>query len=186
MSSLAEGEKKSLLRVARRALIAAVTRIPWTEDLPGDPALMRPAGAFVTLFYKGRLRGCIGQLSLQTPLVEVTTHCARAVASEDPRFPAVTAEELPSIEIEISVLSELADIKPTQIEPGKHGLLVSNGSHRGVLLPQVAVQFRWNVVRFLEAACEKAGLSKDAWKSGTTRIQAFTAEVFREAEFQNE
>jgi AmmeMemoRadiSam system protein A len=186
MSSLAEGEKESLLHVARRALIAAVTRIPWTEDLPVDPALVRPGGAFVTLFYRGRLRGCIGQLPCDAPLVEVAAHCARAVASEDPRFPALTAEELPAIEIEISVLSELVDIKPEQIEPGKHGLLVSNGSRRGVLLPQVAVQFRWNGIRFLEATCEKAGLPNDAWKSEGTRIQAFTAEVFRKAEFPNE
>lgn len=186
MSSLAESEKKSLLHVARRALIAAVTRAPSIQDLPDDPALMRPGGAFVTLFCKGRLRGCIGQLPLQTPLVEVTAHCARAVASEDPRFPAVSAEELPAIEIEISVLSELIDIKPEQIEAGTHGLLVSNGLRRGVLLPQVAVQFRWNGIRFLEATCEKAGLASNAWKSGATRLQAFTAEVFREAEFQNE
>ena len=186
MSSLAESEKKSLLQVARQALTSAVNRNSSMDPLPDDGALMRSGGAFVTLFCGGRLRGCIGQLPFATPLVEVTAHCARAVASEDPRFPPVTVEELPVIHIEISVLSELVEVKPEQIVPGTHGLLVSNGSRRGVLLPQVAVQFRWDGTRFLEAACEKAGLPKDAWKSPATRIEAFTAEVFGEAEFQNE
>ena len=186
MSSLAESEKRSLLQVARRALTAAATGIPSTESLATNPALMQPGGAFVTLFHKGRLRGCIGQLPFETPLVEVAAHCARAVASEDPRFSPVTAEELPAIQIEISVLSELVEVKPEQIVPGTHGLLVSNGSRRGVLLPQVAGHFHWDGTRFLEATCEKAGLPKDAWKSPATRIEAFTAEVFGEAELQNE
>jgi AmmeMemoRadiSam system protein A len=187
MSSLAESEKLALLRIARRSFTAAVERRPSMEEAPDETAadirsLSQPGGAFVTIFRKGRLRGCIGRLASQSGLTDLVTHCARAVASDDPRFPRVEPEELPLVEIELSVLSEPADISPEEIEPGKHGLLVTRGSHRGVLLPQVAVQFHWNGMRFLEATCEKAGLARDAWKSPETRVQAFTAEVFSEME----
>jgi AmmeMemoRadiSam system protein A len=186
MVSLAEGEKKSLLHVARSALTAAAERRSFTKDVPADGGLVRPGGAFVTLFRSGRLRGCIGQLPSQTSLVDVVACCAKAVASEDPRFPRVIPEELAGIEIEISVLSGLIDARPEEIEIGKHGLLVSNGLRRGVLLPQVATQFHWNPMRFLEATCEKAGLTPDAWKNPETQVQSFTAEVFSEAEFRNQ
>jgi AmmeMemoRadiSam system protein A len=186
MASLADCEKKALLEVARRALVAAVQRHEPMDNSPGEGALACPGSAFVTLFLRKRLRGCIGQLPCQTELVDVVAHCAKAAASEDPRFTPVRPEELPHIEIELSVLSPLIDIPPEQIEPGKHGLMVSNNERRGVLLPQVATQFHWNGIRFLEATCEKAGLSKDAWKARETRVQAFTAEVFSEAEFQRD
>jgi AmmeMemoRadiSam system protein A len=187
MSSLVESEKKTLLQVARDALTAAITTASYfPADAAADSSLAQPGSAFVTIFRKGRLRGCIGQLSSKARLVDVVAHCAHAVASQDPRFRPVQPEELPEIDIEISVLSELSDIKPEEIETGGHGLMVSSNSHRGVLLPQVAIQFHWNRIRFLEATCEKAGLSKDAWKNAGTRIQAFTAEVFSdEAEFRN-
>jgi hypothetical protein len=183
MSSVAENEKKTLLGIARLAFTAAVELRPAPET-PSEAALVRPGGAFVTIMRNGRLRGCIGQLPSGTRLVDVVAHCAYAVASEDPRFPRVPPDELPSIEIELSVLSELFDIKREEIKPGEHGLFVSNGSRRGVLLPQVALQFHWDGTRFLEATCEKAGLARDAWENDSTRVQAFTAEVFSEAEFQ--
>ena len=183
MSSLAEGEKKLLLEVARGALTAAVERrgIP---EFPTHAPLSQPAGAFVTITRDGRLRGCIGQLPSGVRLIEVVAFCARGVASEDPRFPPVQPGELSTLDIELSVLSELTDIQPDEIESGKHGLFVTNGSRRGVLLPQVAVQFQWSGMRFLEAACEKAGLPRDAWKNRQTRVQAFTAQVFSESEFR--
>jgi uncharacterized protein len=184
MASLADSEKKALLEVARCALVATVRHHQRNGDLPREGALSCPGGAFVTLFLSNRLRGCIGRLPSKTPLVDVVARCAEAVSSEDPRFARVVPEELEGIEIELSVLSPLSDVRPDQIEPGKHGLLVSNGARRGVLLPQVATQFHWNGIRFLEATCEKAGLAKDAWKARQTRVQAFTAEVFSEAEFR--
>ena len=179
MSSLAESEKKILLEVARRTLIAAVQRneIP---SMPDMASLSGPGGAFVTITRNGRLRGCIGRLPCNASLVEVVALCARAVPTEDPRFPRVRPDELPAIEIELSVLSPLFQITPEQIEPGKHGLFVSNDTRRGVLLPQVALQFHWGGMRFLEAACEKAGLARDAWKHPATLVQGFTAEVFSE------
>jgi len=183
MSSLAESEKKALLEVARQALIAAVEH----SDTPvlSDIASIRGAGgAFVTITRNGRLRGCIGRLPSDASLIKVVAVCAQAVASEDPRFPRVQPEELPAIDIELSILSALVKIRPEEIEPGKHGLFISNGMRRGVLLPQVAVQFHWNGICFLEAACEKAGLARDAWKHPATIVQAFTAEVFSERELR--
>ena len=186
MCSLAESEKKLLLQVARQALVAAAEHRPPDKFIRDSVLLNQPGGAFVTITRSGRLRGCIGQLPSGIPLVNVVEHCARAVASEDPRFPPVLPYELAEIEIEISVLSPLSDIRPEAIEPGKHGLFVSSGNYRGILLPQVAVQFRWGGIRFLEATCEKAGLPRDAWKQPGTRVHAFTAQVFTESEFREQ
>jgi AmmeMemoRadiSam system protein A len=111
----------------------------------------------------------------------VVAHCARAAVLEDPRFEPVRTEEVPQIEIELSVLSELEDALPGRIEPGRHGLIVSRGQQRGLLLPQVAAEFRWTAERFLEETCLKGGLEPAAWKDSSTRIQVFTAEVFSES-----
>ena len=105
-----------------------------------------------------------------------------AAALEDPRFTPMNVAELDGVEIEISVLSPLSEISPNQIEAGRHGLLVSSRGNRGVLLPQVALEHQWEARRFLEETCVKAGLERDAWKDTQTRIQAFTAEIFSEAE----
>jgi AmmeMemoRadiSam system protein A len=131
---------------------------------------------------RGKLRGCIGQLSSSDPLTQVVAYCARAAALEDPRFHPVSPDELAGIDIEISVLSPLKTIAPGEIEVGKHGLMVSQAWQRGVLLPQVAAEFHWGVERFLEETCVKAGLGRHAWKDPATRICAFTAEVFSESD----
>jgi uncharacterized protein len=182
MYSLADSEKKLLLKVAREAVVAAVAGGEFSEKLPDSEGLRSPAGAFVTLRRGTRLRGCIGQLTGQEALVDVVAYCARAAALEDPRFRPVRADELPDLDIEISVLSPLEDITPDKIVAGKHGLMVSRGWDRGVLLPQVATEFNWSAERFLEETCVKAGLAPDDWKDPETRIQAFTAEVFGESE----
>jgi uncharacterized protein len=181
MSSLAEAAKQTLLDVARRAVRLAAERGELLADLPSDEVLQRPTGAFVTLHRFGRLRGCVGQLASNEPLISVVAYCAMAAALEDPRFTPMNAAELDGIEIEISVLSSLAEISPDQIEAGKHGLLVSNRGNRGVLLPQVALEHQWEARRFLEETCVKAGLEREAWRDAQTRIQAFTAEIFSEA-----
>jgi AmmeMemoRadiSam system protein A len=180
MSPLADREKQLLLELARRALVAGVEKRELTQYFPDAEMLQQPGGAFVTLHRRGRLRGCVGQLPSKDPLVEVVAHCAKAAALEDPRFKPVPAEELAEIEIELSVLSPLEDVTLEKIEAGKHGLVVSHGWRRGVLLPQVATQFSWQAERFLEETCVKAGLEREAWKDPHTRIQAFTAEVFAE------
>jgi len=183
MSSLAEREKQLLLQIARSALTLGVANKPPPHDFPAEEFLQQPAGAFVTLHRRGRLRGCVGQLPGRDALAAVVAHCARAAALDDSRFDPVTSTELSEIDIEVSVLSALQDVTLEAIEPGKHGLLVSRGMQRGVLLPQVATQFKWQAQRFLEETCVKAGLQRDAWKDSATRVQAFTAEVFSEAAF---
>jgi AmmeMemoRadiSam system protein A len=183
MSSLGSSEKRLLLALARRALTLAVQGRASLEEFSKDEALQQPSGAFVTLHYGKRLRGCVGQLPSKDSLAAVIAHCAKSAALEDPRFDPVRLDELPGIEIELSVLSQLMEATKEQIEPGKHGLIVSCGCKRGVLLPQVATQFHWDAVRFLEETCVKAGLGPNAWQDESTRVQTFTAEVFSEADF---
>lgn len=179
MPPLNEADQLHLLRLARQALEEGVRyhRLPELE--PPTEALREARGAFVTLHREERLRGCIGHIEALRPLYETVCECALAAALRDPRFPPVTAEELAGLCIEISVLSEFIDIDPDQVEVGSHGLLVSQGPRRGLLLPQVAIQWKWDRERFLEETCLKADLSKDAWRHGA-RIQAFTAQVFSE------
>lgn len=184
MSSLADCEQQTLLEFARRALTAAVENLEFLETPPAIEILQRPAGAFVTLHRRGRLRGCIGQLASNNPLIQVVTYCARAAALEDPRFEPVRPHELAELEIELSVLSSLFEIRFDEIVIGRHGLLISRGWQRGVLLPQVAAEYGWSAHRFLEETCTKAGLECDAWKHPDARVEAFTAEIFSEADFR--
>jgi len=183
MSSLADREKQLLLQIARSALTQAVENKPPLQNSSAAEIFQQPAGAFVTLHRRGRLRGCVGQLPGRDSLAAVVAHCARAAALDDSRFEPVAPAELSEIAIEVSVLSPLEDVALEVIETGKHGLVVSQGRQRGVLLPQVASQFNWGAQRFLEETCVKAGLDREAWKNPATRVQAFAAEVFSEAEF---
>lgn len=182
MSPLHNLEKRALLDIARRALSLIITerRELWVPSPAGN--LARPAGAFVTLHLRGRLRGCIGRMESLDPLADVVAQCAAAAATEDPRFSPLQAHELMDLAVEISVLSALEIARPEQIEPGKHGLLISRGVLKGVLLPQVATQFRWTRERFLEETCRKGGLEPEAWMHPDTRIEIFTAEVFSESD----
>lgn len=186
MHSLGSREKQALLQVARRALTLAVEGGETHGNVSADANLSRPCAAFVTLHAGKRLRGCIGQLDWNEPLVQVVAYCAKAAALEDPRFEPVRPGELAGIEIEISVLSPLEEVTLDRIHVGEHGLVVSRGWQRGVLLPQVATQYRWDAKRFLEETCVKAGMEKDAWKDPTTRVYGFSAEVFGEADFKSQ
>lgn len=181
MPSLGDRQKKLLLQIARRAMIAAVQGERPSEIVAEDD-LCQPGGAFVTLHRGSRLRGCIGQLPGEEPLAQVVAHCSGLAALEDPRFRSVAPEEIVAIHIEISVLSMPQDIAPHDVVIGTHGLLISRASERGVLLPQVATRFGWSALRFLEEACVKAGMEPQAWKDPNVRIQAFSAEIFSEAD----
>jgi AmmeMemoRadiSam system protein A len=186
MSSVGNLEKKLLLEVARNAVTAAVERREISSEPPQGADLKGFGGVFVTLRRRGRLRGCIGQTVSGEALVEAVAHCAKAAALEDPRFDPIGPHDLAEVEIELSVLSRFEEIAPERIEAGKHGLMVSQGWRRGVLLPQVAVEFRWTAERLLEETCVKAGFERDAWKDPEMRIQAFTAEVFSESDLRAE
>jgi AmmeMemoRadiSam system protein A len=179
MPRLDEQERQFLLRVARQSVEEAILgRLPPQVD-PASPALLEPRGAFVTLKARGQLRGCIGHVVASQPLYRTVQDCARLAAVCDPRFKPVRADEVPNLRIEISVLSPLEPIRPDQVEVGRHGLMVTIGVRRGVLLPQVPIEWNWGRERFLEETCLKAGLAPDAWRHGAT-IEAFTAEAFSE------
>jgi AmmeMemoRadiSam system protein A len=186
MSLLGNRKKQLLLELARRAVTVAAERREFLEALPEETNLEQSGGAFVTLHHRGRLRGCIGQVTSTGSLIQIVAYSAKAAALEDPRFPPVRPDELAELEIELSVLSLLEEIAPERIEAGKHGLIVSRGVRRGVLLPQVASQYRWTAERFLAETCVKAGFERDAWKDPGTRIYAFTAEVFSESDFRTD
>jgi AmmeMemoRadiSam system protein A len=180
MPPLTEEDRKILLRLARQAMEKGVCGAPEPKELPNPaPALVEPRGAFVTLRKHGDLRGCIGHVQSFAPLYKTIQECAVAAALSDPRFRPVTPDETPLLHIEISVLGTAEEIAPDQIVIGVHGLIITRGWHRGLLLPQVPVTWNWDREQFLEETCLKAGLPIDAWKKGA-RIEAFTAEVFEE------
>jgi len=180
--SLTEKEKQTLLSVARKAVEQAV-RDQKTYEPPAfaDEALNQEHGAFVTLTESGGLRGCIGYTSAVKPLYLTVRDTAILAALRDPRFHRVSAEELPRLEYEISVLSPLRRVYDVQqIAIGRHGLLMKNGDREGLLLPQVPVEQHWDRTRFLEETCVKAGLAPSCWKEEETDIFSFTAVVFAE------
>jgi AmmeMemoRadiSam system protein A len=180
MSRLSSDDWVALVGIARRAIASAILekRIP---DFPPYPAaLSEPGGAFVSLYRGGSLRGCVGQVENPGPLADVVARSAINAALHDSRFPPIRAEEIETLEIEISVLTAPERILPEAIVAGRHGLLVARGSSRGVLLPQVATERKWSGQRLLEETCVKAGLASDAWRDPTTQVFGFTAEVFSE------
>jgi AmmeMemoRadiSam system protein A len=178
---LDESQRKALLGIVRRTLEGYIGsgKVPPEEGAPGT--LAAPGAAFVTITKNGRLRGCIGYTEAVAPLFKVVQEGAVAAATEDPRFPPVTPKELPSLRVEISVLTPLFPIRPEEVEVGRHGLMVEQGRMRGLLLPQVPVELGWDRETFLDQVCVKAGLPPSAWKRGAN-LRAFTAEVFGEEE----
>jgi AmmeMemoRadiSam system protein A len=183
---LSQDEKKALLITARIAIEVALGERK-TDSIPFDPQIFsEKRGAFVTLHNNGELRGCIGYVLAYKSLRE--TVCEMAVAAcRDPRFRPVDANELSDIDIEISVLSPLRQIKDIrEIEVGRHGLYIKNGSYSGLLLPQVATDYHWDSEAFLQQTCRKAGLPADAWRYEDTVIKIFSAQVFGEKEPSSE
>jgi MEMO1 family protein len=180
--SLTAEEKKYLLNLAKKSVDTAVRKGKMLECSDGgysDLALDR--GAFVTLTIGGQLRGCIGYTSPFQSLYLTVRDVAHHAALKDPRFPAVSEKELPRLEYEISVLSPLRRVTGTErIKIGTHGLIIKKGPYEGLLLPQVATDYNWDTVTFLEQTCHKAGLPADAWKDPDTDIFYFSALVFGE------
>lgn len=173
-------QKQALLTIAREAItgqLAGETSIfAVSEPLPDA------SGVFVTIKRHGELRGCLGTLEMRADLPSEVARCAQDSAARDPRFPPVTAEELLETTLEISILGSLESIDPldpTAFEIGRHGLVVERGDQRGLLLPQVALEWGWSREQFLQRTCQKAGLPADAWRHGA-QVFRFAAEVFGE------
>ncbi|HYK91984.1 MAG TPA: AmmeMemoRadiSam system protein A [Acidobacteriota bacterium] len=178
---LDESDKSELLRLARSTLETYFSGGRPADYHASRPSLLVPRGAFVSLHCGEELRGCIGQMFGDRELYRVVQHCVLSAALEDSRFDPVTPEELPCLKIEISALTPLEQIHSVEeIEVGRHGIYITRGFHRGLLLPQVATQYRWDRETFLAQTCRKAGLPETAWRDPKTSIQIFTAEVFSE------
>lgn len=142
------------------------------------------AGVFVTLKEEGELRGCVGFVSPPSSLVVSLMEAAVLAATEDPRFLPLSEEELDRVELEITVLGKPSPLKTDggKIDPpikiGLHGLIVESRFGRGLLLPQVATEWGFNVEEFLKATCVKAGLDGNCWKKSSSRLFFFEAMSF--------
>lgn len=186
MYGIEDGEY--LVKLARKTIEGYLRdgRIPEAEEVPEK--LKEKAGVFVTLetYPKKDLRGCIGYPEPVMPLVEALRRAAISAATNDPRFPPLLPEELESIIIEVSILSQPELIKtppkeyPKEIVIGKHGLIAEHGFNRGLLLPQVAFDENWSEEDFLSHTCMKARLLPDAWLQVETKIYRFAGIVFAE------
>jgi AmmeMemoRadiSam system protein A len=169
-------ERQLLLQLAHDA-ITMILEQREISTAPPSAHLAEPRGAFTTLYYRGALRGCVGYVLPVTSLYRTVAETARGAAFDDSRFAPVTREEARELQVSLSVLSPPQLIQPDQVEVGRHGLLISLGPFRGLLLPQVAVEHGWDRTTFLEQTCRKAGLPLKAWQTGA-KIEAFTAEIF--------
>lgn len=180
--NLNEKEKQTLLRLARNTVEQSVTNhtIPEIDPSSLSDNLKTDCGAFVTLNKHGALRGCIGRFDAEEPLYKVIQEMAVAASSQDYRFSPVAKNELPELEIEISVLTPLKKIKSIdEIEMGKHGIYIKKGLQSGTFLPQVAKETGWSKEEFLgHCAEEKAGIGWDGWKDAD--IYTYEALVFSE------
>lgn len=180
---LNEEQKKQLLSIARKTLEAVTRGEPIPDVQTDDPVLHERRGCFVTLKINQQLRGCIGRFDTDTPLYRTVGEMARAAALEDPRFASVKPEEVPRIEIEMTVFPEnprrrISD--PSEIEIGRHGLYIKQGMMGGTLLPQVASEHNWDATTFLEQTCLKAHLPRNAWKDPRTEIYVYPGDIFHE------
>ena len=177
---LSGADRQRLLQLARRALEARV-RGELAPAVERGGGLDWPLGAFVTIHCRGELRGCLGRIEVEAPLAETVVHLAGAVSDSDPRFEVVRIDDLPHVNVEISVLTPAHAIaSASEIDLGRHGVIVEQGARRGLLLPQVAPEHGWDRETLLEHACRKASLPPDAWRRGAT-ISVFEADVFGEA-----
>ena len=176
---LSSQERENLLDIAKTSIESRLKGKVVFPPQFDSGALTEKRGAFVSLHKHGRLRGCIGCIEGREPLGNTIHEMACAAAFGDPRFPPLTLEEFKQLDIEISVLSPLRQISDVnEIEIGMHGLYIVNGYCSGLLLPQVAVECRWDRKTFLEETCCKAGLPSHAWKDKNSRIYIFSADIF--------
>lgn len=179
---LSESGRKHLLAIARRAIeerLRGREPAPFGE-LPEE--LRRNSGAFVTLRRRRdrELRGCVGYVEPRYPLAEAVALAAVAAATADGRFDPVTLEELGQLALDVSVLGPTFAIQAKDVVIGRHGLIIESAGRRGLLLPQVALEWGWDAAGFLEQTCRKAGLPRGAWREQGTLLFAFEAEVLGE------
>lgn len=178
--ALGVADRAALLAAAREAIRCALEGRDW-ERPEVSKALEAPAGAFVTLWRDGDLRGCIGTLEASQPLIDSVADAAVAAATRDRRFNRLTLDELERVVLDISVLGNFEKVEdPNEIVVGRDGLLLRVGVMSGIFLPQVATEQGWDRETYLDHLAMKAGLPRAAWRRPDARIERFTAEVFGE------
>ena len=174
--------KNRLLQAARESLEHFLINGQRTEFTTENPELQTKRAVFVTLRKRdsGDLRGCIGQTEARFPLIEAVAKTVISAAVDDSRFPQVKLNELANLLIEINVLTPMFDITPENVVVGKHGLLLSKGSCRGLFLPEVAVSHGWDRLTLLDELCRKADVAKGSWRDDDAKLQAFESEAWEE------
>ncbi len=179
---LTAAQQEFLLRLARETITAHLRGMKKPPAATDDQVLKEKRGAFVTLHVDGDLRGCIGYPLPYKPLVETISEMALAAATQDYRFESIRENELERLRVEISALTLPSAVQdPTEVEVGRHGIIISKGGCQGLLLPQVPLEYGWDRETYLRHGCLKAGLPENEWKKGAA-IQVFEAQVFSEPE----
>ncbi|MFQ6069138.1 MAG: AmmeMemoRadiSam system protein A [Candidatus Aminicenantales bacterium] len=177
---LGKPQQQYLLRLAREAIKNHLETGKMLKVKPEYKEVEEKRGAFVTLKVNDQLRGCIGYPLPYKPLYETVIEVAVSAATQDLRFMPLTRDELEQTKIEISVLSLPKPVKDVkEIKVGRDGIIVSRGANKGLLLPQVPLEYDWDLETFLSHGCLKAGLEEDAWKKDAS-IEIFQAQVFSE------
>ena len=187
-TQLSESDGVVLVKIARKAVTEFLSngnRMKLESDI-GEKFSFN-SGVFVTLNNPAGLRGCIGFPMPEKKLSHAIIEGAIAAATEDPRFPSVKTNELNDIVFEVTVLTPPVEIDvsdPTEylekIKVGRDGLIIKHSFSSGLLLPQVPVEYGWNVEEFLQHTCEKAGLARDTWKNESVKIEKFEGIIFKE------
>lgn len=173
------------LRLARGAIEYAIVKKP-KPALVLTPVFGDKRGIFVTLTKTGELRGCIGFPYPVMPLGDAIEDAAVAAATGDPRFPPVRKEELSSIGLEVTILTDPVPVigepgkRPEKIEVGRHGLIVRGRGTSGLLLPQVATEYGWDSTTFLDHTCIKAGFPERCWTNANVEVLTFEGQIFTE------
>jgi len=185
VSSMTPEDGKILLKIARESVEEHILRMRVPAVRSIDPSMRQNAGVFVTLKIHGDLRGCIGFVEAIYPLYIGVQKAAVYAATDDPRFPPVSEDELGLLEYEVTVLSDTEEIRigkdtdfAALIVRGVHGLEISKGIRSGLLLPQVMVEMNLSPLQFLDETCIKAGMRSSCWKDPEARVYRFMGKVF--------
>lgn len=167
-----------LLELARQSIKEEF--IKEKPEFPEGKQFNQLRGIFVTLTKNKELRGCIGFPLPIKPISQAVYEAAKLAAFSDPRFSPVSENEIEKLKIEISILTNPVETPPEKIKVGRDGLIASYMGYSGLLLPQVALEFKMSRLEFLEAVCQKAGLPKDTWGKEGFKLMSFSCQIFSE------
>lgn len=185
--TLTQEEGQLLIKIARENINAYIKGEEYEPQMDMPNIFSEKLGIFVTLSINSNLRGCIGYPEPYMPLIEGLLDVSISAAFDDPRFNPISLKEFEKTKIEISVLTKPQLIKVNNYEDylslikiGRDGLIIENSYHRGLLLPQVPIEQKWDTLTYLENLCYKAGLPYQSWKDNNTKIYSFQAQIFEE------